>query len=119
MSTAYASQIVAEAGATKPFRDSVDKKMASDYASGSGGYRQNVSYPSDYPTYQNLAAPADKDNDGMSDSWESANGLNPSVDDSAADKDGDGYTNVEAYLNMLAADVDVTRPNSPTSVTAQ
>jgi pectate lyase len=42
---------------------------------------------------------ADSDNDGMPDVWEGANGLNPTVDDSAQDIDGDGYTNLEAYLN--------------------
>jgi pectate lyase len=121
MTTAYASQVVAGAGATRPFRDSVDQKMASDYASGTGGYRQNAKYPADFPTYQNLAAPADSDNDGMPNTWESSNGLNPSVDDSASDKDGDGYTNIEAYLNYLAADanVDVVRPNPPTGISAQ
>jgi len=117
MTTAYATQVVANAGATKPFRDSVDQKMASDYAAGTGGYRNNVKYPTDFPTYQNLPAPTDSDNDGMADSWESTNGLNVGSDDSAADKNGDGYTNIEAYLNYLAADVDVVRPNAPTGVT--
>lgn len=42
---------------------------------------------------------SDSDNDGMPDTWEQANGLNPSVDDSAQDIDGDGYTNLEEYLN--------------------
>jgi pectate lyase len=117
MTTAYASQVVANAGATKPFRDSVDQKMASDYASGTGGYKQNARYPADFPTYQNLPAPTDSDNDGMADSWESTNGMNVGTDDSAGDKNGDGYTNIEAYLNFLAADVDVVRPNAPTGVT--
>jgi pectate lyase len=119
MTTAYAAQVVASAGATRPFRDSVDTKMATDYTNGTGNYRENVSYPGDFPTYQNLAAPADSDNDGMSNAWESANGMNASVDDSAGDKDGDGYTNIEAYLSVLAADVAVIRPNAPTGVTAQ
>jgi subtilisin family serine protease len=39
----------------------------------------------------------DNDGDGMAGDWESANGLNPSVDDSAADPDGDGYTNLQEY----------------------
>jgi pectate lyase len=119
MSAAYASEVVANAGATKPFRDSVDQKMASDFASGTGSYRQNAKYPADFPTYQNLPAPADNDNDGMADAWESANGLNVGTDDSAGDRDGDGYTNIEQYINFLAADVDVVRPNAPTGVSAQ
>ena len=37
----------------------------------------------------------DNDNDSMADDWETEYGLNPSIDDSAADPDGDGYTNFE------------------------
>jgi hypothetical protein len=47
--------------------------------------------------------PADQDEDGMADDWENANGLNPNnPDDGVLDADGDGYTNVEEYLNELA-----------------
>ncbi|KAB7530499.1 hypothetical protein F8C76_03045 [Flagellimonas olearia] len=43
----------------------------------------------------------DNDNDGMPDEWEEANGLDTSIDDSAQDKDGDGYTNLEEFLNLV------------------
>jgi len=39
----------------------------------------------------------DTDGDGMPDSWEALHGLNVSVDDSAGNPDGDGYTNVQEY----------------------
>lgn len=39
----------------------------------------------------------DTDGDGMNDSYEQENGLNPFVDDSSADLDGDGFTNLEEY----------------------
>jgi len=45
--------------------------------------------------------PTDTDNDGMPDNWESANGLNPSVDD-AMTKAADGYALIEHYVNWLA-----------------
>jgi hypothetical protein len=41
----------------------------------------------------------DSDRDGMPDTWEVAKGLNPNLDDANADADGDGYTNIEEYLN--------------------
>ncbi len=39
----------------------------------------------------------DNDNDSMADDWETENGLNTSINDSAADPDGDGYTNFQEY----------------------
>lgn len=49
---------------------------------------------------RSMPAPADTDDDGMPDAWESRYGLNPAdASDSAMDKDGDGYPNVEEYLN--------------------
>jgi PKD repeat protein len=41
----------------------------------------------------------DADNDGMADTWETANGLDPTVDDSTLDPDGDGLTNLDEFLN--------------------
>ena len=45
----------------------------------------------------------DTDNDGMPDTWETMNGLNPAVADDNGDADGDGYTNLEEYINEIAA----------------
>jgi hypothetical protein len=39
----------------------------------------------------------DSDNDSMADDWETENGLNTSLNDGAADPDGDGYTNFQEY----------------------
>jgi hypothetical protein len=44
-----------------------------------------------------LIAIPDTDGDGMTDTWESNHGSNPSVPDADADADGDGYTNIEEY----------------------
>ena len=47
----------------------------------------------------------DSDRDGMPDAWEKANGLNPNVPaDRNDDRDGDGYTNLEEYINSLCPD---------------
>jgi pectate lyase len=48
--------------------------------------------------------PADTDMDGMPDDWETARGLNPNdPGDASLDRDGDGYTNIEEYINGVAA----------------
>ncbi|WP_143150519.1 Ig-like domain-containing protein [Arenibacter nanhaiticus] len=44
----------------------------------------------------------DTDGDGMADAWELANGLDPNnPDDAAADRNNDGYTNLEDFLNQV------------------
>lgn len=41
---------------------------------------------------------ADDDNDGMTDAWEIAHGLNPFIDDAGLDADGDGMNNLDEFL---------------------
>jgi pectate lyase len=45
----------------------------------------------------------DTDQDGMPDGWEAEHGLDPALADNNGDFDADGYTNLEEYLNELAA----------------
>jgi len=45
----------------------------------------------------------DTDQDGMPDWWEASLGLNPDVANNNGDFDSDGYTDLEEYLNELAA----------------
>ena len=54
-----------------------------------------------YPEYRGDPVP-DTDRDGMPDAWETRYGLDPSNPaDAASDLNGDGYTNIEKYLNGL------------------
>ncbi|MDR0988215.1 MAG: polysaccharide lyase [Prevotellaceae bacterium] len=54
-----------------------------------------------YPEYKGTPY-VDSDNDGMPDAWEKANGLNPNdPTDANADCTGDGYTNIEKYINGI------------------
>lgn len=55
----------------------------------------------------------DDDNDLMPDEYENDNGLNPLLDDTALDADGDGLTNYEEYLGGT----DVNQDNVPPVVT--
>ena len=55
-----------------------------------------------YPEYRAWEPYVDSDNDGMPDAWEKANGLNPNDDsDAVKDCNGDGYTNIEKYINAI------------------
>ncbi len=63
-------------------------------------------YP--WPAYNTYNVPVDSDHDGLPDWWEVLHGTNPhsppgDFSDSNADPDGDGYSNLEDYLNWLAA----------------
>jgi hypothetical protein len=55
-----------------------------------------------WPVLASGTPPLDSDHDGMPDVWELAVCLDPcNPADSNGDRDGDGYTNVEEYLNWL------------------
>ena len=53
-----------------------------------------------YPEYKGEPY-VDTDGDGMPDEWEKANGLNPNQNDANEDCTGDGYTNIEKYINAI------------------
>ena len=55
-----------------------------------------------YPTYRDWQPYKDTDMDGMPDEWEQQNGLNPNDPaDANGDLNGDGYTNIEKYINAI------------------
>ena len=55
-----------------------------------------------FPKYKKYTAWKDSDGDGMPDEWEIANGLNPNdPSDANLDCNGDGYTNIEKYINGI------------------
>jgi hypothetical protein len=54
-----------------------------------------------YPQYGGTPR-VDTDSDGMPDDWETSHGLNPKdATDAARDLNGDGYTNIEKYINRI------------------
>ena len=127
--------VLEKAGASLPNRDSIDARIVDEvrggYATYEGAaYKKNarvsdpskktgiIDTPADvggWPELKSLPAPADSDGDGMPDEWETKYGLNPNdASDGSQDKDKDGYTNVEEYLNGTdpTVSVDYTKPEN-------
>ena len=106
-------------------RDWVDQLMVSDTRQGVASFTgkangdnpgiidsQEDNRPADapadwqpWPVLNSDPCPTDTDQDGMPDEWENANGLNPNDKADGACDSGNGYTNLEVYMNSLVADI--------------
>lgn len=97
--------VLAHAGCSLPKRDSVDQRIVEEARSGTATFGENgiINTPGDvggWPKLESKPAPADSDEDGMPDTWEKEHGLNPGdASDGSKDRNGEGYTNLEEYLN--------------------
>ena len=70
-----------------------------------------------WPTLASGTPPLDTDRDGMPDAWESRLGLDPhDPADRNGDVTGNGYTNLEDYLNELAGDIRLPQPGDRASL---
>jgi hypothetical protein len=98
---AYES-VLAAAGATLPKRDAVDKRVVDEVRSGRVGLINSQVDVGGWPSYSKARPSQDSDNDGMPDSWEIEQQLDPQKDDHLGDANGDGYPNLENYLNAAA-----------------
>lgn len=130
--------VLQHAGATLPKRDIVDERVIEEVKTGKNYYVKGLNpdefyqfeyrrLPKDsytkgiitdikqvggYPEYKGKPY-VDTDKDGMPDKWEKANGLNPKdPSDALKDITGDGYTNIEKYINGISTKekVDWTNP---------
>ena len=122
---AYA-YVLENAGATLPKRDPVDARIVEQARTGVSKYKEGVKLPETQFKHRRLPIDSDKhgiitdisqvggypdykgtpykdsDKDGIPDDWEIRNGLNPkNAADAAADRNKDGYTNIEEYLNSV------------------
>ncbi|MCD8167480.1 MAG: polysaccharide lyase [Bacteroides sp.] len=115
-------------GATFPKRDIVDQRVIEEVRTGKPYYVEgldpdsfyqfehrrlpadsykvgiitDISQVGGYPEYKGTSY-VDTDGDGMPDAWEIANGLNPNdPSDANLDCTGDGYTNIEKYINGIS-----------------
>jgi hypothetical protein len=107
--TAAYARVLDGVGATLPARDEVDAVLIAHVRAQTGLLitteadltAEGVSNGG-FGTLAPGTPPLDTDGDGMPDAWETANGLDPQDPaDGSADADGDGYTNLEAYLASL------------------
>lgn len=93
-------------------RDAVDTRIIEEVRTGisQSGKSKNGIIDSQndvggWPALTSLPANADADQDGMPDSWEKSNNLNPNdASDSSLFTLNKQYTNIEMYLNKLIAD---------------
>ena len=112
--------VLADVGANRPKQDAIDQRIIREVREGTFTYKgsrlgipgiidsQMDIGPNPWPDYKTYDVPADSDHDGLPDWWEKKHGTNPNsapddFSDSNADPDGTGYTNLENYLNYLAA----------------
>jgi hypothetical protein len=97
--------VLAGAGDTLPKRDPVDTRVIEEVRTGKVTYEEGKGIITDinqvggFPQYKGEPV-QDSDKDGLPDTWEKKFGLNPNdASDAAGDRNGDGYTNIEEYLN--------------------
>jgi len=92
--------VLSSVGASLPHRDSVDARIVGEVRNRGGSIIDSQQQVGGWPELKSAVAATDSDEDGMPDSWERRHGLNPrDPGDGSADKDKDGYTNLEEYLN--------------------
>lgn len=132
--------VLKNVGATLPKRDAVDERVINYVRTGKIEYKDGlentigkefikrrlpadsykkgiITHPNQvggYPEYKGKPY-KDSDNDGIPDAWEKKYGLNPKdASDANADLNGDGYTNIEKYINGIdpTQKVDWTKPEN-------
>jgi pectate lyase len=104
--------VLKNAGATQPRRDSYDERIIREVITGKCAYgdsygpgtgiidsQNNVGGWPDLKTYN---VRLDTDKDGIPDSWEKTNGLNPDDPEDRNIIASSGYTMLEEYINGLA-----------------
>lgn len=87
------------AGATLPHRDAADERIVETVRTAGGAHVGSEDEVGGWPELAHGTSAADTDDDGMPDAWEKEHHLDPGKASAADDHDGDGYTDIEEYLN--------------------
>jgi len=117
------TNVLADVGCNFPVLDEHDQRVIAEVRAGTFKFRggktglpglpdsqDDVGGWEDYPEVRRPAG-WDTDQDGMPDAWEKAHGLNPgNAADGNQDMTGDGYTNLEKYLNSLVGEDSLPSP---------
>lgn len=110
------------------FRDAVDQRIINEVLTGSFTYRGSktrlmgiIDSQNDvggWPTLKSLATPLDSDQDGMPDTWEISNDLNPNRSNDSEYNLSPYFTDIEVYLNSLVDNLVKNQyPDAPLPVT--
>lgn len=94
-------RILSEGGAFLPKRDAVDTRIVNDVKNKTGKIIKTQDEVGGWPILKSTPAPLDTDKDGMPDSWEKKNGLDPKNADDRNKEDKKGFTMLENYLNSV------------------
>ncbi|MBL8229885.1 MAG: hypothetical protein JNL98_15460 [Bryobacterales bacterium] len=95
--------VLRDAGAVLPRRDSVDERIIHEVRTGTGSLIDTQQQVGGWPELESAPPPLDSDNDGMPDYWERDYGLDPHDPSDGPKIRESGYSNIEHYLNEIAA----------------
>jgi len=104
--------VLSNAGASL-HRDAADERLVKGVRERTGRLIDSQDQVGGWPVLKSEKRPLDTDGDGMPDDWERSHGLNPNdPSDRNGDFNGDGYTNLEKYLNSLCPSASLNSPGA-------
>ena len=95
--------VLASVGASLPVRDAADARLVNHVRTRTGKLIDSQNEVGGWPVLKTAPLPADTDDDGIPDAWETAHGLNPRDAKDASVIAKSGYSNIEEYLNGIVA----------------